>query len=35
MVRERLTRGEPWRFLVPEGARKVIEENGLYGTQKY
>ena len=31
MVRDRILRGKPWRFLVPEGSRKVIEENGLYG----
>ncbi len=30
MVRERIAQGKPWRFLVPDGARKIIETNRLY-----
>jgi nicotinate-nucleotide adenylyltransferase len=31
MVRERIARGAAWRSLVPQGARLIIEEKGLYG----
>ena len=34
MVRDRISHGKPWRFLVPEGSRRVIEEHGLYGIEK-
>lgn len=30
-LRERIARGEAWRYLVPPGARHIIEERGLYG----
>jgi len=31
MVRDRIRGGGPWRYLVPQGAREVIERLGLYG----
>ena len=31
MLRERIAAGGAWRYLVPEGARRIIEERGLYG----
>jgi nicotinate-nucleotide adenylyltransferase len=31
MVRERIAAGGAWRYLVPAGARAVIEDKGLYG----
>ncbi|MDR2551743.1 MAG: nicotinate (nicotinamide) nucleotide adenylyltransferase [Treponema sp.] len=34
MVRERIGRGEAWRYLVPQGARRIIEDRGLYGDGK-
>ncbi|MDR2070986.1 MAG: nicotinate (nicotinamide) nucleotide adenylyltransferase [Treponema sp.] len=30
-VRERIQNGEPWRSLVPQGARFIIEDRRLYG----
>jgi nicotinate-nucleotide adenylyltransferase len=30
-LREKISRGEPWRYLVPSGARYIIEDRGLYG----
>ena len=30
MVREKIRRGENWRYLVPSGARYLIEDRGLY-----
>jgi nicotinate-nucleotide adenylyltransferase len=30
-IREKISRGEAWRYLVPSGARIIIEERGLYG----
>jgi nicotinate-nucleotide adenylyltransferase len=30
-VRERIARGRGWRYLVPPGARLIIEGRGLYG----
>jgi nicotinate-nucleotide adenylyltransferase len=30
MVRERIARGKSWRYLVPDGARLVIEDKQLY-----
>jgi nicotinate-nucleotide adenylyltransferase len=31
MVRERISRGKAWRYLVPRGTRLIIEDRGLYG----
>jgi nicotinate-nucleotide adenylyltransferase len=31
MVRERIREGGNWRYLVPGGARLIIEDRGLYG----
>jgi nicotinate-nucleotide adenylyltransferase len=31
MIRERIAVGKAWRFLIPRGARHIIEERGLYG----
>jgi nicotinate-nucleotide adenylyltransferase len=31
MVRERIAAGKAWRYLVPRGARILIEERSLYG----
>ena len=31
MVRERIAAGGAWRYLVPAGARAIIEDRGLYG----
>ena len=31
MVREKISRGEAWRYLVPPGARYIIESRLLYG----
>jgi nicotinate-nucleotide adenylyltransferase len=31
MVRERIQEGGNWRYLVPGGARSIIEDRGLYG----
>jgi nicotinate-nucleotide adenylyltransferase len=31
MVRERIEAGKAWRYLVPAGARAIIEERRLYG----
>jgi nicotinate-nucleotide adenylyltransferase len=33
MVRERIRRGESWRYLVPPAARLLIEDRGLYGAK--
>jgi nicotinate-nucleotide adenylyltransferase len=33
-VRDRIRRGESWRYLVPPGARLLIEDRGLYGIEK-
>jgi len=30
-LREKIGRGEAWRYFVPPGARNIIEERGLYG----
>jgi nicotinate-nucleotide adenylyltransferase len=30
-VRDSIRQGKPWRYLVPAGARLIIEERGLYG----
>jgi nicotinate-nucleotide adenylyltransferase len=30
-VRERISSGKAWRYLVPAGARTIIEDRGLYG----
>jgi nicotinate-nucleotide adenylyltransferase len=30
-LRSAIAEGGPWRFLVPQGARRIIEERGLYG----
>jgi nicotinate-nucleotide adenylyltransferase len=34
MIRERIAAGKAWRYLVPRGARHIIEERGLYGVSK-
>ncbi|MDR1107917.1 MAG: nicotinate (nicotinamide) nucleotide adenylyltransferase [Spirochaetaceae bacterium] len=34
MIRDRILRGESWRYLVPPGARLLIEDRGLYGVKK-
>jgi len=31
MIRERIAAGKAWRYLVPRGARHIIQERGLYG----
>jgi nicotinate-nucleotide adenylyltransferase len=31
MVRDRIRQGQSWRYLVPEGARIIIEDRRLYG----
>jgi nicotinate-nucleotide adenylyltransferase len=31
LIRGRIEQGDPWRYLVPEGARFIIEDRGLYG----
>lgn len=31
LVRERIERGEAWRYLVPPAVREIIEHHGLYG----
>jgi nicotinate-nucleotide adenylyltransferase len=31
LVREKIRLGENWRYLVPAGARYIIEDRGLYG----
>jgi nicotinate-nucleotide adenylyltransferase len=33
-VRERIARNKNWRYLVPDGARRVIEERNLYKKEK-
>lgn len=34
-IRALIARGEPWRFLLPEPVRRMVEDRGLYGaTQK-
>lgn len=30
-IREKISKGEAWRYFVPPGARCIIEEKGLYG----
>jgi len=30
-IREKINKGEAWRYLVPSGARYIIEDRGLYG----
>ncbi|HWR10864.1 MAG TPA: nicotinate (nicotinamide) nucleotide adenylyltransferase [Rectinemataceae bacterium] len=34
IVRERIGHKKAWRYLVPEAARKIIEEHRLYGLQE-
>ena len=35
MIRERIARGRvAWQYLVPQGARLIIEDRGLYGSGK-
>jgi nicotinate-nucleotide adenylyltransferase len=34
MVRENIAAGKGWRYLVPAGARNIIEDRGLYGPGK-
>jgi nicotinate-nucleotide adenylyltransferase len=34
LVREMIPRGENWHYLVPSGARDIIESRGLYGLKK-
>ena len=34
IVRDKIAAGLAWRYLVPEAARKLIEEHGLYGLRK-
>jgi nicotinate-nucleotide adenylyltransferase len=34
MVREMILKGENWRYLVPSGARDIIESRGLYGLKE-
>lgn len=34
IVRAKIGKNKAWRYLVPEAARKVIEEHGLYGLQE-
>ena len=31
LVREKISRGDAWRYLVPSGARHIIEDRFLYG----
>jgi len=31
LVRDKIKNGEAWRYLVPEGARYIIEDRGFYG----
>ena len=31
LIREKISRGEAWRYLLPRGARRVIEDRQLYG----
>jgi nicotinate-nucleotide adenylyltransferase len=31
MIRDRIAGGKAWRYLVPRGARHIIEDRGLYG----
>jgi nicotinate-nucleotide adenylyltransferase len=31
LVREKIRQGENWRYLVPSGARDIIEDRGLFG----
>ena len=31
LIREKIKAGEAWRYLVPAGARYIIEDRGLYG----
>ncbi|MDR0589773.1 MAG: nicotinate (nicotinamide) nucleotide adenylyltransferase [Spirochaetaceae bacterium] len=33
VVRDRIRRGESWRYLVPPGTRLLIEDRGLYGVK--
>lgn len=33
VVRDRIRQGEGWRYLVPPGARLIIEDRGLYGVK--
>ncbi|GHV85366.1 nicotinate-nucleotide adenylyltransferase [Spirochaetia bacterium] len=33
MVRERIAHGRAWRYLVPRGARLIIEDRGLYAAE--
>lgn len=35
VIRSRIGEGRAWRYMVPEAARKTIEENGLYGFSRY
>ena len=30
-IREKIASGKAWRYLVPQGARQIIEDRGLYG----
>jgi nicotinate-nucleotide adenylyltransferase len=34
LVRENISAGKGWRYLVPPGARIIIEDRGLYGLDK-
>jgi nicotinate-nucleotide adenylyltransferase len=34
LVREMILRGENWHYLVPSGARDIIESRGLYGLKE-
>jgi nicotinate-nucleotide adenylyltransferase len=34
LVREKIRRGGAWRYLVPSGARRIIEDRGLYGSSE-
>lgn len=35
IIRERIKNQENWRYLVPAGARFIIEDRGLYGSAPY
>ncbi|HCO49203.1 MAG TPA: nicotinate (nicotinamide) nucleotide adenylyltransferase [Spirochaetaceae bacterium] len=34
IVRDRIAAGTAWRYLVPDAARRLVEDHGLYGLRK-
>jgi nicotinate-nucleotide adenylyltransferase len=34
IVRHKVAEGSAWRYLVPDAARRLVEEHGMYGLRK-